>query len=113
MKSKWTLFAGIFLLILGIVIRKTTGFAVEGLVIIIAGVLLKTFYILSKVQSGEYRPGYELLFLFFGLALFLTGLYLKSHEPPFNPMFLIASGISLKVVFIILFIVQTRRIKIK
>jgi hypothetical protein len=71
MKSKWTLFAGIILLIAGIVIRKTSGFAPEGLLMIIMGVLLKTYYVVSKARSGEYKPGKELLFLFVGLGLFL------------------------------------------
>lgn len=113
MKSKWTLFIGIFLLIFGIVIRKTTDLAVEGLAIIIAGVLLKTYYIISKARSGEYSPGYELWFLFIGLSMFLIGLYLKGHESPFNPLFLILPGILFKVIFIILFIVKTRKAKIK
>jgi hypothetical protein len=109
MKQKWTLFAGIILLIVGIIIRKTTGFAIEGLAMIIAGVLLKTYYIISKARSGEYKPGYELWFLFIGLAMFLSGLYLRSNEPPFNPAFLIFPGLSLKVVFIILFIVKSKK----
>jgi 1,4-dihydroxy-2-naphthoate octaprenyltransferase len=113
MKSKWTLFAGIILLILGIIIRRTTGLAVEGLGIIIMGVLLKTYYIVRKAKSGEYILGYELAFLFIGLAIFLTGLYLRSHNLPFNPIILIVSGISLKVVFIILFIIKTRKSKDK
>lgn len=109
MNSKWTLFVGIILLIAGIIIRKTTGLAVEGLVMIIVGVLFKTYYIISKAGSGEYKPGYELWFLFVGLAMFLTGLYIRSHNPPFNPVYLIVPGISLKVVFIILFIIKTRK----
>ena len=109
MKSKWTLIAGIFLLTAGIISRKTTGLAVEGLIMIIIGVLFKTYYVVSKARSGEYKPGYELIFLFGGLAMFLTGIYLRAHAPPFNPTFLIAPGISLKVVFIILFIIKSRR----
>ena len=111
MKKKWTLFTGIILLITGIIIRKSTGFSIEGLVMILVGVLFKTYYIIGKVRSGEYRPGYELAFLIVGLMLFLTGLYLRAHNPPFNPLFLIVPGLSLKVVFIILFIVKTRSSK--
>lgn len=106
MKQKWTLFAGIALLIAGIIIRKTTGLAIEGLVMIIVGVLFKTYYIISKTRSGEYQPGFELAFLFVGLGMFLTGLYIRSPEPPFNPLWLIISGISLKVLFIIFFIIK-------
>lgn len=109
MKSKWTLFAGILLLTLGIILRKTTELGSEGLILIIVGVTFKTYYIISKARSGEYKPGYELIFLFVGLGMFLTGLYLRSHEPPFSPALLIVPGISLKVVFIVLFIIKTRK----
>ena len=112
MKSKWTLYTGIVLLTAGIIIRKTTGLSTEGLIMIITGVLFKTYYIVSKVRSGEYKPGYELAILVAGLALFMTGLYLRANGAPFNPVFLIAPGIALKVVFIILFIVKVRKSRV-
>ena len=108
MKSKSTLFAGIVLLTIGIVIRKTTGLPIIGLMMILVGVLFKTFYIISKVRSGEYQPGKELFFLFIGLGLFLSGLYLRSMDGFAYAPELIISGISLKVIFIILFILKTR-----
>jgi drug/metabolite transporter (DMT)-like permease len=108
MKSKWTLFAGIILLTLGIILRRVADLGFGPILLIITGVLFKTYYIVSKARSGEYKPGYELIFLLVGLIMFLSGLYLRSHEPPFNPAFLIAPGIMLKVVFIILFIVKIR-----
>jgi len=112
MKSKGTLFAGIILLTAGIILRKTTDLATGGLVLILLGVLFKAYYIISKARRGEYKPGYELVFLFAGLLLFLSGLYLRAHEPPFNPAFLIMPGISLKVVFIIIFILKGRKNKV-
>jgi len=109
MKSKWTLFAGIFLLTLGIILRKTTELGSEGLILIIVGVAFKSYYIISKARNGEYKPGYELIFLFVGLAMFLSGLYIRSHEPPFSPTLLIVPGILLKVLFIVLFIIKIRK----
>lgn len=109
MKSKWTLFAGILFLTLGIILRKTTELGLEGLILIIVGVAFKTYYIISKAQSGEYKPGYELIFLFVGLAMFLSGLYIRSQEPPFSPTLLIVPGILLKVLFIVLFIIKIRK----
>lgn len=108
MKSKWTLFVGIVLLIIGIIVRKTTGMAIEGLAIILIGISFKTIYIISKARSGEYKPGKELLLLFAGLGLFLGGLYLRSIEGFTYALVMIISGISLKVIFIILFIIKTR-----
>ena len=80
MKSKWTLFAGILLLILGIILRKAAGLGTEGLI-----------------------------FLFGGLAMFMTGLYIRPYEPPFNPSLLIVPGILLKILFIVLFIIKVRK----
>ncbi|WP_282136400.1 hypothetical protein [Seonamhaeicola maritimus] len=105
MKSKSLLFAGIILLLIGILIRKMTQMELMGLLLIIIGVTCKTVYIIKKAKSGEYKPGKELLLLILGLVLFLTGLYFKSLEHPIiNPIYLIITGIVLKVSFIIRFI---------
>jgi hypothetical protein len=109
MKSKWTLFTGIILLTVGIVLRKITGLGIEAMVLIIVGVLFKVYYIISKARNGEYKPGNELLFLVIGLVMFFTGIYLRNHDSPFDPLFLIIPGILLKVVFIILFIRKIRK----
>jgi len=103
--SKGLLFTGIFLLVIGILVRKMTSLEVFGLVLIISGVLCKTLYIIAKVKSGEYKPGKELIFLGFGLLLFLSGLYIRSLEQELiNPSYLIVAGIFFKIVFIIRFI---------
>jgi len=112
MKSKGLLFIGIFLLVLGIVLRKMTPYESLGLALIISGVLCKTVYIISKARSGEYVPGKELIFLGVGLLLFLSGLYLRSLEQNMiDPTYLIVIGISLKLFFIIRFIQIVRSAK--
>ena len=109
LKSKWVLFSGLGLLITGIILRIALSNNPSGLVLILSGVGLKTAYIIAKARSGEYQPGKELLYLFIGLVLFLAGLYLKYHNPPFSPAILIIPGISLKVLFIIMFIRKTKK----
>jgi len=109
MKSKWTLLTGIILLTAGIILRRITDLGIEGIVLIVIGVSFKTYYIINKATRGEYKPGYELLFLTAGLIMFFSGLYLRYHEPPFNPLWLIIPGITLKIVFIVLFIIKTRK----
>ncbi len=84
MKSKWTLFAGIILLIVGVILRKVTSLGFEPILLILIGVLLKTYYIIGKTKSGTYKHGYELIFLFVGLSLFLSGIYLRSIQSTFN-----------------------------
>ena len=108
MKSKWTLFTGILLLTVGIVLKNVTDFSLMPILLIIIGVLFKAYYIISKVRSGEYIPGYELILFFIGLFLFLSGLYLRSHDPSVWASLFIIFGITLKVTFIFLFILKVR-----
>lgn len=109
MKSKKLLFIGIALLLVGIVLRKLTQIEILGLILIITGVTCKTIYIIAKARSGEYKPGNELFILGLGLLLFFTGLSFRNVDQPIiEPVYLIALGISLKVIFIIMFIRNVR-----
>ena len=108
MKTKWTLFAGIILLVAGIVLRNLTEMDLAAVSLIVLGVLFKTYYIVRMARSGEYKPGYELCFLFAGLGMFLSGLYLKSQNPSVIAGLLVFTGILLKTSFIVIFIVRLR-----
>ncbi|NJO90498.1 MAG: hypothetical protein HC831_17220 [Chloroflexia bacterium] len=110
MKQKWSLFTGILLLILGIVLRKSLDFNTLGLILIIGGVLLKTYYIINKIILGEYKPGFEILFLLFGLTIFLSRYYLHSQITAVPTGIFMGLGISLKIVFIVLFIRKTKNL---
>lgn len=92
----------------GIILRKVTDLGFEPILLISVGILFKIHYIISKARNGEYKPGYELMFLFIGLIIFLSGLYLRSQEATFNTTFIILTGISLKLVFIILFVINIK-----
>ena len=102
--KKPVLFSGIGFLIAGILVRKLTDFQVLGLLLILLGVGLKTYYIIRAIRSGLYEPGKELWLLFVGLSLFLGGLYLRGENSVLNPTYLIVFGLGLKVLFIIRFI---------
>ena len=113
MNSKILLFSGIVLLILGILLRKMTELEIIGLILIIIGVTCKSTFIVLKARTGEYRPGKELFALALGLSLFFAGLYLRGSEQNLiNPLYLIISGITLKLVFVVRFIQISRSIKI-
>ena len=80
-----------------------------GLSLIITGVTCKAIYIINKARSGEYKPGKELAFLGLGLLFFFTGMYYKGTGLSLiNPVYLIVLGITLKIIFIIVFIQITR-----
>ncbi len=108
-KTKKILLLGIILLVAGILLKKLILLEILGLILIITGVTLKAIYIIAKFKSGEYQPGKELLFLVAGLILFFTGLYLKNINQNFiEPIYLIVFGLTLKVIFIIKFIIIVR-----
>jgi len=104
MKSKAPLFIGILLLTTGIIIKKGFEYDLVGIVGIIGGVSLKTYYIFMKIRTGVYHSGVEFGFLILGLVLFFAGIYSQNVEAGFNPHILIIPGISLKVLFVIAFI---------
>jgi len=108
LKSKGLLFIGIFLLVLGIVLKNFMGWFTSGLILILSGITCKTVYIIAKARTGAYKPGGELFFLFTGLTLFLAGLVLKSYFTGFLPRAMIIFGIALKIVFIIKFVMIVR-----
>lgn len=108
MNSKITLFIGIFFLIAGILLKKTTELFFLAIALMVIGVLLKTFYIVAKAKSGAYKPGYELGFVFVGLLLLFSAIYFREELSKFYYAFLIGSGIGLKIAFVILFIIQVK-----
>ena len=108
------LFIGILLLVAGILVRRFLELPYVGLVFILSGVALKTYYIVAKARAGEYKPGGELWFLFIGLALFLGGLYARARGlDTYKPVYWMVTGIVLKVIFIVRFIQLTRRLEKK
>lgn len=111
MKSKWSLYLGIVLLTLGIILKSNGLISPYALIILLSGVAFKIVYIISKIVSGEYKPGNELILLMLGLTLFLTGVYFKSHPRELHHAFLMAPGIALKLSFIFIFILKIRKPK--
>lgn len=104
MKKKWTLLAGITLLLTGIILRFTGMENYLYIPFMAAGGLLKIYYITSQIITGTYKPGYEILFLILGLMLFFSGIALKHtlHESTY--FFLILPGLALKFIFVLAFI---------
>lgn len=114
MSKKIFLFAGILLLVIGILTRSLIDYTAIGLILILTGVFLKTYYIIMLVIKRMYRPGRELIVLAVGLGLFLTGLYVKRNyqEQDFS-IYLIVLGLFLKIMFIIAFIKKVKNKRIQ
>lgn len=108
MNSKWLLYIGILLLTLGIILKTTTNFDRWPLIILLTGIAFKIVYIISKIISKEYKPGYEIVFLITGLIIFLSGITLHKQGIVENPTIMKIIGISLKAVFVIIFIKKNK-----
>ncbi|MFC2123759.1 hypothetical protein ACFLU5_03020 [Bacteroidota bacterium] len=110
MRTKWALYVGLILLTLGILLKYLTDLNPTPTILIFTGVLFKVYYLINKVRGGVYVPGYEIVVLLIGLTLFLTGIYIRSQGSPINPAYMMIPGITLKVVFVVLFV---RKIRMK
>ena len=96
------------MLTVGILLKKFSDLTLVPILLMTVGVIFKILYLIGKARSGEYKPGIELAFLFLGLLLFFSGLYVRSHEFAFNAAYLIGSGITLKILFVVLAISKMR-----
>ena len=112
MRNKLILFAGIVMLVAGIVLKPETNSPAWPYMLMTLGVGLKIYYVLLKILRGEYKPGYETLFLLAGLTLFFSGIYLRSVSyTVLPPSWFMVSGIALKTTFIVAFILKTKQQK--
>lgn len=60
------------------------------------------------MKHRKYKPGYELIILYSGLAIFFTGLYFRNNHLWEFAHVLMFVGVSFKVLFLILFIRKIR-----
>ena len=112
MTGKWPLYAGMLILVTGVLLKILSPLGFSATLIIMLGAAFKIFYIIQKIKNKEYKPGIEMLILYTGVALFFTGVYLKSKGSSFNPYFLMGPGIAMKLTFIIAFILKTKERKV-
>jgi len=102
--SKNIMFIGIALLIVGIFLRIYTDLYYLGLAIILLGAFFKMVYLIKRIKTGIYKPGFEFALLLVGLLLFSAGFYIKNSNLSINSAFFLIPGLILKVLFVILFI---------
>lgn len=73
------------------------------------GVLSKLSYLLKMLINKEYKPGYELLVLYSGLAIFFSGIFIKNQDVWDYAFLLIYCGIIFKITFVFLFVRKLRK----
>ena len=102
--------AGVALLMLGVILRFTGVPASIFLVCMVSGILLKIYCIVILTRKNLYKPGPEMLLLLLGLTLFFSSMVMK--QLGIAPYFyFMITGLTLKLVFVILFIRKTATVK--
>jgi hypothetical protein len=110
MERKLLLYIGILLLVSGIALKSFTGYSILAWLTIGTGALAKILYIIGKIKSRSYKPGYEMICLYLGLSIFFTGMYVKADLVTEHKSLFIYTGIGLKSLFVFLFIRKMRSI---
>jgi hypothetical protein len=111
MKQKWPIFAGILLLTLGIIFRFMQFDSGLYVPFFAVGGVLKLLYLVKIIAQGKYRPGLEMGLLILGLILFFLSLVLKNNYNSDYYIYFLVPGITLKILFIVLFIYKLQNRK--
>jgi hypothetical protein len=109
MRQKWPIFSGIVLLSVGIVLKAGHFQPIYYLPFLLLGGTLKVYYIIGIIRKGVYRPGIELLSLVVGLSLFFTGIILKNSYQSPNYLYWMVPGLTLKIIFVLMFVLKIRK----
>ena|GEM_PF-5329046 len=111
MKRKVFLYIGIILLISGIALKSLTDYTVLAWLTVISGALAKIIYLVGRIKSRSYKPGYEMIMLYLGLSLFFIGMYIKTSFIAEHRLLFIYIGIGFKILFVIIFAIKIKQLK--
>jgi len=104
MNIKIPLITGLICIAAGFTAKLLGNNPLWGNMLIAAGILSKLIFLIATLKAKAYKPGIEAVFLLAGLLIFLTGMTLRELTvSDCIGSVLLASGITLKVVFIMLF----------
>ncbi|MGM0566722.1 MAG: hypothetical protein ACQESX_08215 [Bacteroidota bacterium] len=104
MNIKIPLITGLILIATGFILKMLGNNPLWGNMLIAAGIISKIIFLIITLRAKAYKPGIEAIFLLAGLLIFLTGMTLRelTASDCTGSVFL-ASGITLKLVFIMMF----------
>ena len=111
-KLKILIIAGGLLILAGIILKAAD---ITGIITVLCfslGALLKVLYLVTGLITKRIKPGKELIFLFTGLALLFSGIWLRSAPDQgiqYLHIWFISSGIAFKILFLILFIRRQKK----
>lgn len=113
-KYRWLLYTGLAFILSGILAQILSFNApIPGILISIGGIIKITFLTLIIRQAGI-SPGYEMLYLLFGLTFIILGAHLRGSD--IHLAYAMTStilGASLKLLFLFILIKKIRAARIK
>jgi len=104
MNIKIPLITGLIFIVAGLAIKSLNYNILLGNILIVSGIISKLVFLIITLKAKAYKPGSEALFLVAGLLIFLTGMIFRELTGSgCIASILLASGITLKLVFLMLF----------
>lgn len=113
-KYIWLLYTGLAFILSGVLVQVLMeGSPLPGILISIGGII-KIIFLTLILRQAKVRPGYEMLFLLFGLGFIILGAQLRTNEAPLA-LALTATiiGASLKLLFLFAVIRKLKTARIK
>jgi hypothetical protein len=113
-KYIWLLYTGLALIFSGILAQTLSLDSMLPGILISIGGLTKIIFITLTLRQAKIRPGYEMLFLLFGLGFIILGARLRTNDVPM--VFAITAtvmGAFLKLLFLFVIIKKLRTAHIK
>jgi hypothetical protein len=113
-KYIWLLYIGLAFVFSGILAHiLSVDSPIPGLLISIGGVV-KIIFLALTLRQAKVRPGYEMLFLLFGLGFIILGAQLRNNDVPLAfALTATIIGASLKLMFLFVIIRKLRTARIR
>ncbi len=113
-KYIWLLYTGLAFTISGILAQILSVHSPFPGILVSVGGVTKIIFLTLTLRQAKVRPGFEMLFLLFGLGFIILGAQLRSNDLPLA-LALTATivGASLKLLFLFVIIRKLRTARIK
>jgi len=104
MNIKIPLITGLIFIVAGLTIKLLNYNPLWGNILIVSGIISKLVFLIITLKTKAYKPGIEAIFLLAGLLIFVSGMIFRELTGSgCIASVLLASGVTLKLVFILLF----------
>ena len=113
-KYTWLLYTGLALIFSGILAKVLSFDSPLSTILVSVGGVTKIIFLTVTLRQTKVRPGYEMLFLLFGLGFIILGAKLRNNDVPLAcAMTATIIGVSLKFLFLFVILKKLRTARIR